>query len=682
MKKSLALMLCAVLVLSLLAGCGGGSGEPAQTTEMTEYVPRDTPDTKLHEPAADFAGGSGTEADPYQISDASHLVLLSQKLEEESEVGNWDETYTTAYYILTADISLNDTADFENWADSAPAYGWEPIGKGTGFGFGGVFDGNGHTISGMYINADANLDSYSQKNYGLFAKVEGTIRNLTIDQSYICVSGGVKNVGAVVGSTVLDEARIENCVSNAVIEIYDDGNAGGIVGDGSDSTITGCQFGGTISQLDDQWSHLGGICGYGGKISSCTNLGRISGSGYSGGIVGYGGNVTDSVNKGTVSGDTVGGISGRVYAAGTNQEIENPQKTIENCTNEGQVTGISLAGGIVGWMGNDESDISMSVINCENNGQVSCDESAAGIIGKLSVERTNILNVENCVNYADISGAGKVGGIVCELAGAVLHQEGDVVISGCKNLGNITSEDQYSAGIITYLLIMGDETDMRLSVENCTNEGDIQSVQYAGGILGFSNVGFNSVVEDLNISDDTKVILSGCSNAGDVTVTTSNAMAGGVVGVLGLGHISTNITDCINTGAVSVDFTLTDAEIEELQGVDWPEIYQISGGIVGRIGDALKLTTAEGVETNANNVNAAEGNIVISGCRNTGTISAPDYSFILNKWEQPLYVNYLGGIVGQCGATDGYAFRVENCTYTGADRGLGNEEYPDVGQKK
>ena len=34
--------------------------------------------------------------------------------------------------------------------------------------------------------------------------------------------------------------------------------------------------------------------------------------------------------------------------------------------------------------------------------------------------------------------------------------------------------------------------------------------------------------------------------------------------------------------------------------------------------------------------------------------SAPDYSQILNKWEKPLYVNYLGGIVGQCSATDGY----------------------------
>lgn len=262
MKKALALMLCAVLVLSLLAGCGGGSGESAQTTEATtEYVPRETPDTKLHEPAADFAGGSGTEADPYQISDAFQLALLNKLIVQEDQDDSFDDVYTNAYYILTADISLNDTTDFDAWADSAPEYGWEPIGLDvtSTHSFGGVFDGNGHTISGMYINADAGTNDIYHRNYGLFAEVKGTIKNLTIDQSYICVSGGAKNAGAVAGSLALDEAGIENCVSNAVIETYDDGNAGGVVGNGNGYTITNCQFGGTINQLDEKGSHLGNV---------------------------------------------------------------------------------------------------------------------------------------------------------------------------------------------------------------------------------------------------------------------------------------------------------------------------------------------------------------------------------------------------------------------------------------
>lgn len=348
-----------------------------------------------------------------------------------------------------------------------------------------------------------------------------------------------------------------------------------------------------------------------------------------------------------------------------------------------KVTATALAGGIVGWMGNDESDISISVINCENKGQVVCDEAVAGIIGKLSVERSGNIKIENCVNNTDISGKGNTSGIICDVTGAVLHQEGNVTVSGCKNKGNIVSEGQYSAGVVTYLTILGDEVDFALTLDNCSNEGAVKSTQYAGGILGFSNIGFNAEVsaESMDFSDTTKVVFNKCNNAGSITTTSSNSMAGGIVGVLGLGYIPTEIKDCVNSGSVAIDFTLTDEQIAEAQGSDWTEFYQIGGGIVGRIGDALKLTTAEGVETSADNVNAAEGNIVISSCKSTGKISAPDYSQILNKYEKPLYVNYLGGVVGQCSATNGYAFAIENCTYSGAERGLGDTKYPDFGTK-
>ena len=122
--------------------------------------------------------------------------------------------------------------------------------------------------------------------------------------------------------------------------------------------------------------------------------------------------------------------------------------------------------------------------------------------------------------------------------------------------------------------------------------------------------------------------------------------------------------------------------MEEQQGMEWIEFFQISGGIVGRIGDALKLTTGESNETSEKYVNVPNAEIVISDCTSTGAVSAPDYSSILNKWELPLYNNYLGGIIGQCSATDLYAFEVVNCTYSGAQRGLGDTRYPDVGTEK
>lgn len=684
MKKTLAILLVLMLLVSALTGCGNNTDTNNDTsnnqTENNEQ-PREVAKVSYHKAAENFAGGSGTEADPFQISEVGHLVLLHEMLKKEEAEINFDDTYVKGYYILTADIALNDTADFANWNTTAPEYGWEPIGAGLASNsFAGVLDGNGHKISGMFMDVDGVQTESAWDYYGLFAELEGTVKNLTIENSYMRASGGVTEVGTIAGHTY--EAIIDNCNVDSVIELYSANNVGGVTGNGG--TISNSSYKGTISQLNDSFVHIGGISGTNDDvISKCEFSGTLNGKGYTGGIVGYGANVKDSVNKGAVNGETAGGISGRIYAAGTNAEIKNPQYSIENNINEGKVTATALAGGIVGWMGNDESDISISVINCENKGQVVCDEAVAGIIGKLSVERSGNIKIENCVNNADISGKGKTGGIICDLHGGVLHQEGNVVVSGCKNLGGILSEDQCSAGIITYLLVMGGEVDLALTLDNCSNEGAVKSTKYAGGILGFSNVGFNAEVsaESMNFSDATKVVFNKCNNAGSVTTISRNSMAGGIVGVLGLGYIPTEINSCVNSGNVAIDFTLTDEQIAEAQGSDWTEFYQIGGGIVGRIGDALKLTTAEGVKTSADNVNAAEGNIVISGCKSTGEISAPDYSNILNKYEKPLYVNYLGGVVGQCSATDGYAFSVENCTYFGAERGLGDTKYPDFGTK-
>lgn len=65
--------------------------------------------------------GCGTGEDPYQIADAAQLELPNQPLNED------DSMYRNAYYILTADISLNDTSDFDFWAEHAPRYTWEPM---------------------------------------------------------------------------------------------------------------------------------------------------------------------------------------------------------------------------------------------------------------------------------------------------------------------------------------------------------------------------------------------------------------------------------------------------------------------------------------------------------------------------------------------------------------------------
>lgn len=672
MKKTLSLIIALTLALSAFTACSGDSTDGTNAPKETRPVADTTP----YESAESFAGGSGTESDPFQISEVGHLVLLNKMLEKEEKETNFDDTYVKGHYVLTADISLNDTSDFANWSKTAPKYGWTPIGANVkSNSFAGVFDGANHKITGMFIDAVGTATS----NFGLFSKLsEATVKNLTVEQSYIRLSGDGA-CGTIAGNNF--KSSIENCKVNSVIELYNAIDAGGI--SGNNGIISNCTYAGTITQLDDNFSHIGGIVGDGDDvISNCEFTGTLTGKGYTGGIVGYGKAVENCTNKGTVTGETAGGIIGRIYEAGTDLELEVTQYTVKNCINEGKVNAKTLAGGIVGWFGNDESDISITVSGCENKGELTSEDSAAGIIAKLSVERSGLITIENCTNNVDISARNQVGGIIGAIHGGVVNQCGKAVVSGCKNLGNITAEEQDAAGIVSYMLILGNTTDLELTLDNCSNEGNVSAKNYAGGVIGFSNVGFNaSTNESLNVSENTKLTINKCTNSGKIVTTTYNTMAGGIISVLGLGNIKTEIKDCVNTGEVAIEFTLTDEQIADLQGSDWTTIHQIAGGIVGRIGDALKLTVAETEKQSESNINTPDGKIQITGCQSTGKITAPDYSFILNKWEKPLFVNYLGGIVGQCSATDFYAFGTENCTYSNTDRGFGDVSYNDFGTK-
>lgn len=672
MKRMIALLLALALICVMFAGCGSSQQQSAESTDGIQKTPVTIGN---YTPAEAFAGGCGTESDPYQIADAAQLALLAEKMQ--------DSAYCDAHYVLTADISLNDTADLENWDTTAPEYVWEPIGRTSNM-FSGVFDGNGHVISGMYILADANaVSDVNDRFYGLFARVSGTVKNLTIEQSYICVSGANTSVGFISGQ-VWGDGVVEDCaVYSGDIWVRGDVNAGGISGHGG--VIQNCQFAGIIAQKYEGWCHLGGIIGYGGTVSDCSSDGIVSGYGYSGGIAGWGEKVENCVNKASVLGDTAGGIAGNLYRTGMGIELDVTEYAIRSCTNEGAVVGNTAAGGIVGKMGNDEVDISMHVVDCENFGNVcgyeesESEATCAGIIGILSAERASVMTVENCVNQADLSDRGKVGGIIGELKGAILHQEGEVTISGCTNNGNITSSGMYSGGIVTYFMLMGAETDLKLNIADCVNTGNITSANHAGGILCFST---SSVAGDAKVSADSTVCLKNCSNSGVITSQSNNSFVGGIVGNYGIEKIQTLIEDCTNSGTVKLEASLTEKEIQQsINGGAVMTISQMVGGIVGRIGEGVFLTTDnDGGEVSS--VDAANARIVIRDCRNTGALFATDYSEYKTEEGKQIWVNYIGGIVGNACGEDTYSFRVEDCTYNSTERGLGNLEFPDVGLRK
>ena len=199
--------------------------------------------------------------------------------------------------------------------------------------FGGVFDGQGHTISGLSLEGDAS-------HMGLFRYVQegGTVKNLTVTGN-IDATGTMSQIGAVVGTNM--------------------------------GTISGCNFSGTISGA----YNVGGIAGTNeptGMIYNCKTEGYTAGDHYVGGIVGQ--------NLGTVSYcSNTAGVN--LSASESTATTIAADTTLEELTDEnGEVHTATDVGGIAGFS-------SGVVIGCTNWGRIGYEHigfNVGGIVGRQS----------------------------------------------------------------------------------------------------------------------------------------------------------------------------------------------------------------------------------------------------------------------------------------------------------
>ncbi len=215
--------------------------------------------------ATKFAGGSGTMTDPYLIETPEQLALL---ISGGSGDGN-------NFYKLTADIILNDTSKADWEKNATPWF----AGMST---FRGTFDGNGHTVSGLYYNGEANGSAYAA---GLFQRlgVNSKIMRVGVTSSKIYAKSkkGIALAGAIVG-WIEDWNPAENKDKKAPVisqcfaddTVFVEGtSAGGIVGGAPTwveidncyftGELTGKNFAGAI--VGDAWAGDG----YGPVLTNC-----------------------------------------------------------------------------------------------------------------------------------------------------------------------------------------------------------------------------------------------------------------------------------------------------------------------------------------------------------------------------------------------------------------------------
>ena len=402
--------------------------------------------------AGKFAGGDGSETTPYQIATAEQLKAV--------------EKNPGAHYVLIADIDLEGSADDP----------WNPIGK-----FTGTFDGNGHTISGLYMNA--NSPGPADQGLGLFSYLGsgGTIKNLTVEGEIHPGEGTGEKLDPAIGSVAgrCDGGEIINCTSGVNITGHTEKTVGGIVaGADGKGTIENCHYTGTINITINSANTMGmgGIVGQASDctVENCENAGTVISDIHTGGVVGRnnsGGEVLNCRNSGYVksSGNRAsGGVVGDNYGE------------IKNSYNIGTVTGSG------GWTGG---------VTGHNVAESSPNAKTGGI-------------VENCYNAGTVSGSGSVGGVVGHNNSSVSHT---AIVRSSYNTGTVTGGSR-TGGVVGYI-----ESGV---VENCYNTGDVTGSvdgSDAGGVVG-------SIEGNVNGNEST---VSNCYNTGDVT---GSGNAGGVVG--------------------------------------------------------------------------------------------------------------------------------------------------------
>lgn len=340
-------------------------------------------------------------ADVFEINSAPRLAGLAYLVNSEKI------TFKGKLIKLTADVNLS-------------AYWWIGVGQGNES-FQGSFDGNSHNISGMKINVENEIISYS----GLFGKISNDDEDTAVEIKNVVLEDGDIRGGIWKGSTtgalasmILGKGKviITGCHNNGVAISGGGGSfIGGLVGFSGNLSLITCSNNILIeSREENQFSYetfVGGLVGYAGtslEIKSCYNNGAtvkaLSEICYTGGFVGmiapgtklY---ISDSYNVSDIVSTTyAGGLVGYINETSAEISILSCFVTgsIENTYNGTKESG---TGGIAGHIYNVHPDI--KVEDCLVLAQSLTGETAHRIIGWVSYLNNNSTYLKN--NYAYIS---------------------------------------------------------------------------------------------------------------------------------------------------------------------------------------------------------------------------------------------------------------------------------------
>lgn len=283
---------------------------------------------------------------------------------------------------------------------------------------------------------------------------------------------------------------------------------------------------------------------------------------------------------------------------------------LSNCENQGSIeTTDSNVGGIIGGIG--EGTTKITLTNCTNNGNVTGGlVQIGGLVGKLhNTNKVAKLTFVDCTNNGSVTsqGAGsfdysRVGGFI----GWIRQVSGnEVIFNNSKNTGKITGSKTHAGGFVG----LG-ATYTKVTINGCTNSGEINGTGYVGGHVGAGYF--------ISISETSK-------NTGKIQATNNPGYAGGFIGDAAN---TTTLENCENSGTVI-------------------NKYRYGGGLIGH--SLLNTTIRSCTNTQeVKNTYAFAGGLIGAVGTTSGTASA--YNLTITDSENTAKVsgtNQIGGLVGR-----------------------------------
>ena len=438
---------------------------------------------------------------------ADEEVVKSEK-DGYYEISTFDQLIT---YLKNVESGIsgkliNDIEFPENYDDEDDVIGRKTLKNST-------FDGNGHKISEINSNGtqtklfdDIYVSEIKDLEIECKEKEDGRglgvyLADSTIDSKFTncSITGNRIEIDGYCSAMIRKAYASEfiHCINNADIIYNNDTQiVAGLVCEAENCIFDKCENNGNIATTKAYV--VGGIIAQAKNciIKDCINRGDITTYGYTAGIVAGVTNtdnrpcttsITGCTNEGKVESIAKGN---HTYTAGiciiyngSNGSTYADELIINNCVNNGEIEGDTVAGII----GNSSGNLKLS--DCENNGAINGRYSAGGIAQCIENKNSNEAEVSNCINNGNVFGG-------AEAAGIIDYAEG-ITVTNCINNGNISSNG-YVGGIFSYT--------SSVKGTGLVNNGKISGLEDIGGISAydegnsiFSKLYNTGVIDEENI---------------------------------------------------------------------------------------------------------------------------------------------------------------------------------------